>query len=127
MVTSRQRLSEVWLQLLCFSGRIPRLSLIQHSLYVGVVEKHPPPPLTGKQYGRMEPQYPQGGHCQNVLRPQGVFYTHDVVSREINLWKCFDLLMGSNLWYLAPSAGCFIARLPELTRLQIPTKHNPDV
>ena len=25
--------------LLCYSGRIPRLSLIRHSLYVGVVEK----------------------------------------------------------------------------------------
>ena len=33
--------------LLCFSGRILRLSLIQHSLYVGVVEKTPPPPLIG--------------------------------------------------------------------------------
>jgi hypothetical protein len=58
---------------LCCSGRIPRLSLIQHSLYVGVVEKPPPPPLTGEQYGKMEPKYPEGGHCQSVLRPQGVF------------------------------------------------------
>ena len=47
--------------------------LIQHSLYVGVVEKPPPPPLTGEQYGKMEPKYPEGGHCQSVLRPQGVF------------------------------------------------------
>ena len=46
----------------CCSGRIPRLSLNQHSLYVGVVEKPPPPPLTGKQYGKMEPKYPEGGH-----------------------------------------------------------------
>jgi len=29
--------------------------------------------------------------------------THDVVSREINLWKSFDFLRGSNLWPLAPS------------------------
>ena len=28
--------------LICFSGRIPRLLLIQHSLYVEVVEKAPP-------------------------------------------------------------------------------------
>ena len=47
------------------------LSLNQHSLYVGVVEKPPPPPLTGEQYGKTEPKYPEGGHCQSRLRPQG--------------------------------------------------------
>jgi len=41
--------------------------------------------------------------------------THGVVSREIILWKSFDLLLGSNLRPLAPSAGCLTARLPELT------------
>ncbi|KAK2149958.1 hypothetical protein LSH36_429g02031 [Paralvinella palmiformis] len=46
------------------------MSLIQHSLYVGVVEKPPPPPpLTGEQYGKMEPKYPEGGHCQIVYDP----------------------------------------------------------
>jgi len=58
----------------CCSGRIPRLSLNQHSLYVGVVEKSPSPPLTGEQYGKMEPKYPEGSHCQSVLRPQGILY-----------------------------------------------------
>jgi len=48
------------------------MSLIQHSLYIGVFEKTPPPPLTGEQYGKMEPKYPEGGHCQIVLRPQWV-------------------------------------------------------
>ena len=62
--------SMVWF---CCSGRIPRLSLNQHSLYVREVEKPPPPPLTGEQYGKMEPKFPEGGHCQSVLRPQGVF------------------------------------------------------
>ena len=38
----------------CCSARISRLSLIWHSLYVGVVEKTPPPPLTGEPYGKME-------------------------------------------------------------------------
>jgi len=57
----------------CCLGRIPRLWLNQHSLYVGVVEKPPPPPLTGEQYGKMEPKYHEGGHCQGVLRPPGVF------------------------------------------------------
>ena len=52
-------------------GENPRLSLNQHSLYVGVVEKSPPSPLTWEQYGKMEPKYPEGGHCQSVLRPQG--------------------------------------------------------
>jgi len=41
--------------------------------------------------------------------------THDVVSREINIWKSFDLLLESNLWLLAPSAGCFTAKPPEVT------------
>ena len=65
----------------------------------------------------MEPKYPEGGHCQSVLRPRGFLTspfilnnsvgrqrhltwsppTHDVVSREINPWKSFDLLRGSNL------------------------------
>jgi len=44
--------------LFCCSGRIPRLSLNQHSLYVGVVEKPPPPPLTGEHYGKLEQKYP---------------------------------------------------------------------
>ena len=57
----------------CFSGRIPRLSLIQHSLYFRLVEKSPPPLLTGERYENMEPKYPEGGHSQSVLRPQGVF------------------------------------------------------
>jgi len=61
------------IKLIYFSGRIPRLSLIQHSLYVGVIEKAPPPPLTGKQYGKMEPKYTEDAHCQSVLRPQEIF------------------------------------------------------
>jgi len=55
--------------------------------------------------------------------PQAVTYsaqplwsaTHDVVSQEINLWKSFDLLLGSNLAPLAPSAGCLATRPLELT------------
>ena len=31
------------------------------------------PPLTGEQYGKMEPKYSEGGHWQIVLRPQGAF------------------------------------------------------
>ena len=32
-----------------------------------------PPTLAGKQYGKMEPKYSEGGHCQSVLRPQRIF------------------------------------------------------
>jgi len=59
--------------LACILGRISRLSLNQHSLYVGVVESSPAPPLTGEQYGKMEPKYPEGDHCQSVLHPMGIF------------------------------------------------------
>jgi len=38
-----------------------------------VVEKPPPPPLTGEQYGKMELKYPEGVPCQSVLHPQGFF------------------------------------------------------
>ena len=72
MSSAKVLLFLVWFRFCC-SGIIPRLSLNQHSLYVGVVEKSPPPPLRGEQYGKMEPKYPEGGHCQSVLRPQGVF------------------------------------------------------
>jgi len=53
--------------MLCSSGKIPRLSLVQH--HVGVIEKPTPPSLTGEQYGKMEPKYREGGHCQSVLCP----------------------------------------------------------
>jgi len=43
-----------WSRLICFSWRSPRLLLIQHSLYVGVIEKSSPTtPLTGEQYGKI--------------------------------------------------------------------------
>ena len=45
------------------------------------------------------------------------------MSREINLWKSFDLLRGSNLRPLAPSAGCLTARPPELTGCPVHTMH----
>ena len=92
-----------------------------------------PPPLTGEQYGKIEPKYPEGFHCQNVLRPQGVINvpfifnnslqrhltwsaTHDVVSREIDLWKSFDLLL---LWHsrLAPVCLSYITFKNVITTL----------
>ena len=32
-----------------------------------------PPSPPGEQYGKIEPKYLEGGHCQSVLRPQWVF------------------------------------------------------
>jgi len=55
--------------LFCCLGGIPRLLLFQHSLYVGVVEKTLPAPLTVEQYRKMEPKYTEGGHFQSDLRP----------------------------------------------------------
>ena len=57
--------------LLCFSGRVPKLSLIQHTSMLERL-RTPPPLLTGEQYGKMETKYPEGGHSQSVLRPQWV-------------------------------------------------------
>ena len=65
---------------LCFSGRILRVSLIQHSFYVGVVRD---------QYGKMELKYPESGYCQGVLRPQVVFNVplHYNTDRKLSLFK----------------------------------------
>ena len=50
---------------LFFSGIIPQA--VAYSV-------QPPPTTTHvEQCGKMEPKYPQGGHCQSVLRPHGVF------------------------------------------------------
>ena len=39
-------------------------------LFYWVVVNTPPPPLiTWEQYGKMEPKYHEGGHCQSVLYP----------------------------------------------------------
>jgi len=38
-----------------------------------MVETISSPPLTGEQYGKMEPKYLEGGHCQSVLHPEGIF------------------------------------------------------
>ena len=46
--------------------------------------EHPPPPLTGEQYGKMEAKYPEGGgHCQSVLRPQGGFNIPFILNNSV--------------------------------------------
>ena len=60
--------------LACISEGIPQaVACSAQPLYGGVTGKPLPPPLTGEQYGKVEPKYPEGGHCQSVLRPQRVF------------------------------------------------------
>jgi len=61
------------LHILVFSLYISFAFFSGRSLYVGVVEKSLPPALTGEQYGKMELKYHEGGLCQSVLCPQGVF------------------------------------------------------
>jgi len=71
--------------------------------------ENPPVPhhSQGEQYGKKETKYHEGGLCQSVLRPHSFLIiqwirprhlmrstTHDVVSREINLGKGFDLFDG---------------------------------
>ena len=68
------------------------LSLNQPSLYVGVVEKPPPPPLTGVQYGKMEPKYPEGGHSQSVLRPQGFFNVPRFLNNSVQTAAPFNVV-----------------------------------
>jgi len=51
--------------------------------------------------------------------PFNVSGTHDVLSREINIWKSFDLLLGTNLRPLAPSAGYLSTRPLKLTNIHI--------
>ena len=124
---------ELWFGWFCCSGRIPRLSLNQHSLYIEL-----------EWLRNLLPHHSQGSSTErwsrNSLRVVTTrmvyvlrgFLTspfilnnsvetaapfNDVVSREINPWKSFDRLRGSNLRPLAPSAGCLTARPPELTNV----------
>ena len=62
------------------------------SVYVGVVEKPPPPPLTGEQYGKMELKYPEGGHCQSVLRPQGFLTSPFILNNSMAMPAPFNVV-----------------------------------
>jgi hypothetical protein len=53
------------------SGSNPKLSLVEQSLYGGVVDKNPPPPLVGDQYGKMETKFPGSYYCN--LRGSSTF------------------------------------------------------
>jgi len=77
---------------ICFSGRIPRPSLIQHSLYVGVVEKPPPPPLTGEQYGKVEPKYPESCHCHSVYIIRGFLTSIFIFSNSVEMTLPFNVV-----------------------------------
>jgi len=108
-----------------FLWRIPRLSLIQHILYVGVVERAPPPSLIWGAVRKDGAEIPWGWSLPACFTSWGprLFLiiqcrrqrhltwavTHDGLSREINLWKSFNLLLWSNLWPLAPSDWCLTA------------------
>ena len=79
--------------MICFTGgRIPRLSLIQHSLYVGVVEKTPPPPLTGEQYGKMEPKYSEGVTARVFYVLKGSLTSPFIVNNSVETIAPFNVV-----------------------------------
>jgi len=55
----------------------------------------PPPPLTGEQYGKMEPKYPEGGHCQSVLRSQGFFNVPFIINNSMETTAPFNVVSHS--------------------------------
>jgi len=57
-----------------------------------VVEEFPPLPLTGEQYRKMEPKYLEGGHCQSVLRTQGVFNVTFIVNNSVETAVPFNVV-----------------------------------
>ena len=59
--------------LLVFRGVSPGCRLFSTDSMLELLLITPSPSLTGEEYGKMEPKYPEGGHCQSVLHPQGVF------------------------------------------------------
>ena len=56
-----------------FWGVFPSSRLIGKASVLDWLRIPHPPPLTGERYWKMELKYPEGGHCQSVLRPREVF------------------------------------------------------
>jgi len=57
-----------------------------------VVEKFPPPPFTGEQYGKIKPKYPEGGHCQSVLRPQSFLMSPFILNNSVETAAPFNMV-----------------------------------
>jgi len=47
---------------------------------------------TGEQYGKMEPKYPEGGHCQSVLRHQGFFNVSFILNNPVETAAPFKVV-----------------------------------
>ena len=56
--------------------------------------------LSGEQYGKMEPKYPEGGHCQSVLRHKGDFNVLPVQVWGSQCWISFFLIFPVNFLLL---------------------------
>ena len=52
----------------------------------------PHTPLTGEQYGKMGPKYPEGGHCQSVLRYQGSFNVSLFLTNSVETAASFNAM-----------------------------------
>ena len=74
----------------CCSGRIPRLSLNQHSLYVGVVEKPPPPPLTVRKDGAENTLRVVTARVFYVLR--GVLTSSFIINNSVEMAAPFNVV-----------------------------------
>ena len=83
------------LKLLCISGIIPRLSLVQHTLYGGVLvsgwakllPQHSQGSIVRKDGAEI---YHEGGQWQSVLRPQGVLTSPFILKNSLSY---IDLLV----------------------------------
>ena len=87
VTNSTKQLTYIQLLLLVFRGESPDL--------------RPSAPLTGKQYGKMEPKYPGGGPCQSDLRPHGVLTSPFILNNSVE-----------TTFNVVNHARCLTARLP---------------
>ena len=77
---------------LCFRGESPGCRLFSTASTLEWLRKTSPPPLTGEQYGKTEPKYPQGGRCQSALRPRGVFTSPFIFNNSVETAAPFNVV-----------------------------------
>jgi len=57
-----------------------------------VVEKPPPPPLTGEHYRKMELKYPEGGHCQSIYILGGSLTSSFILNNSVEAAAPFNVV-----------------------------------
>ena len=112
---------DIWLLIACFvfQGESTGCCLFSTASIFEWLRKTPPPPLTGEQYIKMEPKYPEGVHCQSVLCPQGGLYNvllYFNTDRKLSLFKQVGkpiqssqfIMCHNTLWTDLGHSGCCI-------------------